>query len=472
MIFIDISAEYIDIFQLKGSRQNPSVMSSTSLKVRPDLFLADTQLNFSVLEDSIRGVLAKLTDKKVVLSFSYLPNIYSVIYLHPERIQRQQRIAIESQVYANISPEDYYVDYVKADLPQREDKQAFITYAMPKKIVDDSILLLKKLNKTPVALVPSQHAVSCFADRYFNSRVVAFARPDEKSITLHLINPPDNLITRNIALNSTEEVSLNPVQDGNRVGTLIQNIEKLSSYQAIKFPGNPITEVLLFGHRAEPELLQSVNESIGLDCSLLADRDKNFESRVPIYTLGSFLSVGKNEINLFNVAGNRGQLKPKKPANIPLVVSVALLAINVAITATVVLQQRQTESLIEQLQQELTSPENTQQIEYYNGLREEYVGRIKGEFAHSTLMEEIKAQGEFDREKLNTIIATAPEGITVTAFSYADKSYNVSCVGTSEQQASNYVMMLIDLNIFKSVEYHGFSESGDGVTFTIGCMLS
>ncbi len=471
MICIDISGEHIDIVVTKGSKNNLSIDSGKTLNLPSNVFFANGDINFSVLEEALSETLASLSEKKVVMSFSFLPTVYSVLNLHVERSRKEQRMAVESQVYANISPDSYYVDYFEAENSQTVDnKQDYVSYALPKNVVDGSFEMLKKLGKIPVALVPAQHAAESFIDTFFPQRVVSLAKLGEKNITLHLLNPPNNMITRNAVLdtsNNSLDILASMGSSVNPETVFVQNVEKLNSYQSIKFSGKPIEQILIFGHNINDELVTLVNSTVGVPCALLSNLHENFNICPAVYTLGAALSLGQNEINFYRIDRTEKSKKVKKPLNIPLLVALLIIIANIGVILVLSSTELQINNLISQKEAELSSPETVALLEKYGGLREDYVARLKSDSALSSLAAEIEKLGEFDRAILNSTVAAAPEGITVSSFSYSGHTYNISCSGQTEQQAADYVEALTGLNIYSFVGYYGFTDSGEQVTFTV-----
>ncbi len=472
MICIDVSGEHIEIVSVKGSKQNIAVESSVTLNAPPDLFSTAGDVNFPVLENCLRGPLVKISEKKVVMSFSFLPTIYSVLQLHKERNRQQQRMAVESQVYANISPDDYYVDYFATGQQLEGNKQTYVSYAMPKKLVDNSFEMLRQLGKVPTALVPSQHAAESFIDSYFPDKTVALAKLSQKSITLHLLNPPDNMITRNAAIDTGASSSLNVLDNiggsSSPETVFVQNIEKLNSYQSIKFPGKAISQVLLYGRSARDELVKLVSDTVGVPCAMLSGRNKNFANCAPVYTIGAFLSIGKKDINFYSIDRTKKDAStPTRRLNVPLLVALLLILINIGVVFGIMSFDMQMQNMISQKEDELSSPETLMLLEEFGTLREEFVGKLKSESALTSLAAEIEKTGEFNRELLNRSVAAAPEGVTITSVAYSGTVYNFACTGQTEQQAADYVESLTSLGIFGYVGYFGFSDSGEEVTFTV-----
>ncbi len=477
MICINFSGDYIDVVVTTGSKKNLSVESGGSLKTPSNVISANGEVNFAVLEDCLRPKLEQIGERKVVISFSFLPTIYSVLNLHKERNKHQQRMAVESQVYANISPQDYYVDYFTADSKVNEEgKHTFISYAMPKKVVDGTFKMLQNLGKVPTALVPSQYAAECFIDNYFKDETVALARLGEKSVTLHLLNPPDNMITRDTVIDSASgslDVLANISTSVNPKDVFVQNIEKLNSYQNIKFPGQPIDKVLVHGHYASQDLVTLVNTSLGLPSELLSNINEDFAQCPPVYTLGANLSLGNKEINFFNRITTEKTVKKTSSTkiNIPLIVACVIVIINVAFLGVLISLNIQSENLIKERQDMLQSPETQQLIEEYGNLRNDFVSKLKSEEFVSSLAGQLEAEGEFEREILNQITSLSPSGVTVQSVSYSSRTYNLVCNGQTEQQASDYVQILTNQGLFSYVGYFGYSESGEMVTFTITCRM-
>ncbi len=472
MICIDVSGEHIEVVFAKGSQKSLLVENSMTLKVPPELFSGSGNINMSVLADSLRETLERSSDKKVIISFSFLPTVYSLLTLHRERNRNQQRMAVESQVFANISPDSYYVDYFAVpNSTTKDNKQDFVSYAMPKKVVDGAFEMLKKMGKNPVAFVPSQHAAQCFITGYFPNKTISLAKMSEKSVTLHLFNPPDNMITRSITVEEGESNALDILSGiGGGVSPeqiFVQNVEKLNSYQSIKFPGSPIEQVLVFGQNATDELVSLVSNNVGLPCSLLASRHKIFASCAPVYTLGAMMSLGSTEINFFTARGNEKVAKNSKQLNVPLLVALIVLLVNIVIVFGVMSIEMQMASSVEQKEAELNSGETLALLEQYGTLREDFVGLVKSNSAFDALSKELTNQGEFDRDILDRTVSSAPDEVDVISFSYGDNSYNFICTGTTEQQAADYVEILTETGVFDVVGYFGFSEGVEGVSFTV-----
>ncbi len=472
MICIDVSGEHIEIVFAKGSVKSLTVENSVTLKVPSELFSGSGYINMPILEDCLRETLSGSSEKKVIFSFSFLPTIYSLLTLHRERNKQQQRMAVESQVYANISPDSYYVDYYA--LPNsvtKDNKQNFVSYAMPKKVVDGTFEMLKKLGKTPVALVPSQHAAQCFITGYFPGKTISLAKMSQKMVTLHLFNPPDNMITRNVTIEDTASNALDILSGIGGGDTpeqiFVQNVEKLNSYQSIKFPGSPIEQVLVFGQSATDELVSIVSNNVGLPCSLLASRHRIFATCAPVYTLGAMMSLGSQEINFFTARGNGKVAKSSKSLNVPLLVALVVLLVNIIVVFGVMSIDMQTANLVEQREFELNSGETRQQLEQYGSLRKDFVGLVKSNSAFDSLSKELESQGEFNRDILERTVSSAPNEVSVLSFSYDSNTYNFICTGVTEQQAADYVETLTEMDIYDTVGYFGFSESDDGVSFTV-----
>ncbi len=475
MICIDFSGDYIDIIVATGTRDKVAVKSELSLKAPTGALNATGDVDFAVLEEFLQPVLAQISEKRVVMSFSFLPTIYSVLNLHKERNQAQQRMAVESQVYANISPNDYYVDYFATSNKGTNDgKLTYATYAMPKAVVDGCLAMVKNMGKTPVALVPSQFAAECFIGHYFANETVALAKLGSTNITLHLLNPPDNMITRDVLIDSAAGgASLDVLANIGSANTpetvFVQNIEKLNSYQNIKFPGQPIEKVLVYGNSAREELVSLVNNSVGLPSSLLSYSSDGLSISSPVYTLGGYLSTGRQSVNFFNAINNKKltEKSVSKKVNVPLLVSSIVLVLNIAVASGLIFINMQAAGDVSGLEDELNSPETIELIEQYGTLRVDYVSRLKGEAVLTELEADIESMGEFSRDVLNRSVAVSPDSVTVVSVAYSNNTYNLVCTGQTEQQASDYVKLLTDMDLFSSVSYFGYSESEQAVTFTV-----
>ncbi len=477
MICIDFSGDYIDVVVSTGSKKKLAIETGMTLKVPHGVLLANGDVDFAELEKFLSPTLAQFAEKKVVMTISYLPTIYSELSLHKERNRQQQKIAVESQVYANISPADYYVDFFSdKDKKDEEGKQVFITYAMPKNIVNGCYEMLERLGKTPLALVPSQLAAERFIQTFFENQTVALAKMGEENITLHLVNPPDNIITRDIVIESSAS-SLDVLEsmgsDSDPITVFVQNIDKLNSYQNIKFPGKQIDKILIYGQSANEELVSSVNRMGAINSELLPKLDGDSSNAASVYTLGAIFALGAQEINFFN---NNIRLKTSdktstKKANIALIVACVIVLLNVAVAAGITAFNLQSQALVNQRQEELTSPEMLELIERYGNLRIDFVSKLKSENAILGLEQEIVNMGEFSRITLNEIVAQSPEGVTVESVSYSNKTYNLICTGQTEQQASDYVSILTNVGTFDYVGYFGYSDSGTSVSFTVVCEL-
>ncbi len=473
MICIDFSGEYIDIVVAQGTKKKVVVERNTTIKAPVDVFSANGDINFSVLEECLRPVLARIPDKRVVMSFSNLPTVYSVLNLHKEKNRQQQKVAVESQVFANISPNEYYVDFFMAtDKASEDNKQTFVSYAMPKHVADGSYEMVKNLDKTPVALVPSQYAAENFISNYFDSETVALAKLGDSSIALHLLNPPDNMITRDVVVDSASS-SLDVVASlggsSSAQTVFIQNIEKLNSYQNIKFPGKPIDKILVFGPQADTNLSSLIESTVGIKSALLADVAEEFSKSTAVYTIGAMLSLGANEINFFNRAKieKTPEKKTKTKANKFIWVASVLILLNVLATVGIVTLEMRSDNAVEDREAQLNSPETLALIEEYGSLREDLVSRLKSTIALQSLEAELSATGEFNRELLFDSVDASPEGVEVTSASYSDSTYSFVCNGQNEQQAADYVEALIDTGLFNHVEYYGYSETGNEVSFTV-----
>ncbi len=473
MICIDFSGEYIDIVVAQGTKKRVTVESNVTLKAPADIFLANGDIDFNVLEECLRPVLARISDKRVAMSFSCLPTVYSVLNLHKEKNRQQQRIAVESQVFANISPDEYYVDFFETvDKAPADDKQTYVSYAMSKRVADESFEMIRRLDKSPIALVPSQYAAENFISTYFENETVALAKLGDSSIALHLLNPPDNMITRDVVVDSAAG-SLDVVASiGGSVSAqtlFIQNIEKLNSYQNIKFPGKPIDKVCVFGPKADSSLVSLIGSTVGLKCELLSDVAAEFAKGCAVYTLGAMLSLGTNEINFFNKnkIAKAATKKTKTKANKFIWVASALIILNVLATVGIVVFDIRSQNAVDDRKAELTSPETLALIEEYGSLREDLVSMLKGTIALEALSVELELAGEFNREILFDSVDESPDGVEVTSASYSDKTYSFICNGQNEQQAADYVEALTNRGLFSFVEYYGYSESGNEVSFTV-----
>ncbi len=477
MICIDFSGDYIDIVVSGGTKTKLAVETGLTLKAPHDVFTASGDVNFAVLENCLRPTLEKISEKKVVMTFSFLPTIYSVLNLHKERNRQQQRIAVESQVFANISPDEYYVDYFVSQNKEIEaDKQTFVTYAMPKNVVNGCYEMLIKLNKTPLALVPSQYAAENFIKTFYANKTVALAKLGSKNITLHLMNPPDNMLTRDTVIESSAaslDVLANINASSNPQTVFVQNIEKLNSYQNIKFPGQSIEKILICGHTASDELVNFVNTSLGLTSELLPKMDGKLSNAASIYTMGAALSLGGQQINFFNKnkQDKAEQKTATKKANVPLVVACAIVLVNIAVSVLLAIFNMQAQGLVNARQEELNSPETLALIEEYGSLRKDFVALYKSEQELMSLETEIENIGEFNRNTLNQLVLASPDGVIVESASFSSNTYNLVCKGSTEQQASDYVAVLTNMGMFDDVGYFGYSGAGDEVSFTVVCKM-
>ncbi len=482
MICIDFSGDYIDVVVTSGTKKRLNIESGVSLKAPPEILTASGDVDFLVLKNCLSPILEQFEEKKVVMTFSFLPTIYSVLRLHKERSRAQQRMAVESQVYANISPETYYVDYYvgkdrEKDQEENDGKQTFVSYAMPKNIVTGCFELIKSLDKVPVALFPSQHVAQQFIESYFEDQTIALAKLASSSISLHLLNPPDNIITRDIVVDSSVDsldivASMNDTADPQNI--FVQNIEKLNSYQNIKFPGKSIDKVIVHGQSADMQLLSFVKGAVSLPCELLSNVDDIFEKYSTVYTIGAMLCSAQQELNFFEritsakVAAKTSTKKTSKA----LVAACVLVILNVIVAGVLVGFEFQSQNLIEQREEELNSPETLALIEEYGTLRADYVSKFKSYHSISSLETDIANVGEFNRDTLNEIVDEAPSDVTITSVSFSNRTYNLVCTGQTEQQAADYVEILTNMDIFSEVGYFGFSESGDEVSFTVVCEIN
>ncbi len=467
MICIDVSGEFIEVIVAKKSSKSINILSSRSLSIPEGFFRSDSEIDFNIFERCLSEMLVGISDRNVVLTFSFAPTIYSAVALYKEKNNRQQRTAVESQVFSNISAEEYYVDYYMQTATTNSDgKNTFIAYAQKKSLVDNSKKMLSRLGKTAKALIPSQYAAHLFINRYFSNKTVAVVRLSQKDITLHLLNPPQNIITRNTRLMQGDITSLSDALEGSRA-TLIQDLEKLNSYQSIKFPGRQIDDIVLFGNNKDPNTAKAVRESLGIPCHLLSDIIKSFSDSEAVYTVGALLAEATHNINFFEVSDKTKNTKATKRFNVPLVVSSIVIAVNILIIGTAYAVDSNLNSMVEQRQGALNSPQVLQQIENFSVLRESLVSKLKSEGEFNSLNAKLKTLSEFNKETYYTLIDNSPEGVIVINVSYINGTYNINCIGQNEQQAADYVMAVTKLNIFKSVDYYGFSDNGAEVVFTI-----
>ncbi len=479
MICIDFSGDYIDVVVTSGTKKRLNIEGGVTLKAPSEILTAAGDVDFSVLKNCISSTIEQFDEKKVVMTFSFLPTIYSVLRLHKERNRQQQRMAVESQVYANISPDTYYVDYYlgkEKDEQENDGKQTYVSYAMPKNIVDGCHEMIKSLDKVPVALFPSQYVAQQFIESYFEDQTIALAKLASKSISLHLLNPPDNIITRDIVVDSSVDsldilASMNETADPQNV--FVQNIEKLNSYQNIKFPGKSIDNVIVHGQSADMQLLSFVKSAISLPCELLSNVNSVFEKYSTVYTIGSMLCSSQQELNFFErITSAKAAAKTStKKTSKALIAACILVILNVIVAGVLVGFDIHSQNLIEQREAELNSPETLALIEEYGTLRADYVSKYKSLHNIQSLETEIANVGEFNRDMLDEIVDEAPRDVTITSVSFSNRTYNLVCTGQTEQQAADYVEILTNIDLFSYVGYFGFSESGDEVSFTVVCEI-
>ncbi len=129
----------------------------------------------------------------------------------------------------------------------------------------------------------------------------------------------------------------------------------------------------------------------------------------------------------------------------------------------------QSQALIDEREAYLNSPETLALIEEYGGLRRDFVSKYKSEREIVYLEDTIASIGEFNRATLNQIVAKAPEGVVVQSVSFSSNRYNLVCTGQTEQQASDYVAILTNDEMFEYVGYFGYNEANDEVSFTVVC---
>ncbi len=467
MICIDVSSDTIQIVVAKKTRRKVEILSCKKLMLPNSLFKGDGEINFNVLEECIADTLGSIADKKVVITFSFSTTVYSLLRMYKEKNNRQQRMAIESQVFANISADDYYVDYyLQNATPDKDGLCDFVTYAAKKTLVDGSKELLRKLGKTPVAFLPSQYAAYLFIKHYFNEKTITLAKISQKDITLHLFNPPYNIITRSILLEQANTNTLSGVQDDTRT-ILQQNLEKLNSYQSIKFPGKSMEGIVLFGDSNVESAVKFIQDTIDIPCEKLSDIVGDLSTCEAVYPIGSLLCESVGKINFFDADIYTRAIGRQRTINLPVAAASLLVIANIALIIVTMIIESEINNDVEQKTQLLNEPEIIRQLNSYGVLREELVSKYKSESDFVAVEAELESMSDFNQDTYYTFINEAPDGVVVVNVSYTSGVYNISCVGQNEQQAADYVKAITELNLFKDVAYFGFSDNGTDVLFTM-----
>lgn len=77
----------------------------------------------------------------------------------------------------------------------------------------------------------------------------------------------------------------------------------------------------------------------------------------------------------------------------------------------------------------------------------------------------------FDSKTYALINSVRPSHIEITGVAFAENVVSVNCKTPENIPPADYAAALDGLGAFYAVSYHGFSQSSDGYTFTIVCVL-
>ncbi len=284
MISIDVGSSHIKAALITGKAKGIRLSDCVLKQIEDPVFDSDGLLKKDVLEQYIKPMLSYYRDRDVAITFSSLPTISNEYTLPFEPNPRKRLEMIKAKVFQTISPHDYLMDYYITSVFNEEKDQEnvtetnnndnkaankkdkrkksapkrmcnVITYIVPRAVVTESRSLLTKLGKKPVCFSVAQNGILNFAKTFLSGATMIIANVNATTVTAHLLNLPDSIITRSANVAQTgggldvlaSIAGPDPDAPPPEITELADIMTKLVQYQSIKHPGKPVECVYLIG---------------------------------------------------------------------------------------------------------------------------------------------------------------------------------------------------------------------------------
>ena len=155
---------------------------------------------------------------------------------------------------------------------------------------------------------------------------------------------------------------------------------------------------------------------------------------------------------------------------LPLVVFIVIAAVAVTY-ATAWFKNQTLTTEVEAETAYLSLPENAEA----NEKNAELIAQVSYYNVYNTTVEQVdtilSSSSEFNREIFEAIDSKRPDGVWLTGITVQERVVSVQCATVSDTPPAEFAQALDQMDIFESVQYDGFTQSGDRYTFTLSCTL-
>ncbi len=317
MLSIDISDTNMYMVDLKVGNRKVQVGELRSIPFNPKALMpTENTINREVFAKYLNKLFRNTKEKEVAITFSLLPPMSNDYVIPIMKKKNQQLELIRSKCFQYLSEDDYTIDYCITDfskhkkkkkdkigkakkkaiekedekdenLEQNQDSICSVTaYYAPKQLVTDVRDVLIDLGKKPKLFHVTQSSIFKFAKNYLQEKNMIIANITERQLTLHLVNCPNSIITKNSYMG--EESDMHVLAglggDAHDVASQISNqISRLMQYQAIKNVGVAIEAVYLMGELADKGLKDKLSADLDAKILLLSDVSYPFKLKQEVF---------------------------------------------------------------------------------------------------------------------------------------------------------------------------------------------
>lgn len=287
MISVDISDSYAYLLESNGKSNNIAVKHQKVIPLENKVILEN-----KVDKEALRSVLAKLfegvTTKKVAITYSAIPTISNGYRLPHVNDEKELKQIILSKAVQTLASEDFVLDYRISKLVRVENETHcdVVTYLVPREVISDTIQVIKEFNRIPEKYYILQDSIFNFACKFVPEQTVIICNITKKIVTLHLINKPNNVITRTSNIEESNSLDLLNVlqkEEGDVIDETKSQLSKLLQYQAIKSAERNIEAIYIMGELGNLESLNKIKEEFSENIKLLSEIKLPFAVNESIY---------------------------------------------------------------------------------------------------------------------------------------------------------------------------------------------
>lgn len=281
MISIDIGASKIYVAETKGKGKRVKIQNLRVIPITSNVLIFDGKIRKDILKEYLGQILQNTKEKEVAITFSTLPIVSNEFILPYLMNQSKMSTMIKAKVFQTLSEEEYLFDYkVISTFTEEKNKQCnVVTYLTPRSIVSDTYDLILELGKKPAKFTNTQDSIFNFITNFLEDRVSIFVNITPMQMTFHLINRPDNIITRIALLGQPTELfggEESDITQENHFSMLNDQIQKLIQYQTIKYIGENIEKIYLSGEGADEIMKNRLFSELNIPTMLLSELTQNF----------------------------------------------------------------------------------------------------------------------------------------------------------------------------------------------------